>query len=80
LSEQNESVKGNNLWARKNQFRKSCENKEQFFTKKTCELRINNLNKNLNEVGLVPYNCPFCGWWHYGHEIGLETKIKGDTE
>jgi hypothetical protein len=71
-------VKG--LWARKNKFRKSCENKEQFFTKKDCEIKISTLIQKFNEKGLVPYKCPFCGWWHYGHEIGLEKKIEEITE
>jgi hypothetical protein len=66
------------LWQRKNQFRKSCENKEQFFTKKDCDLKINLISFKTNEKGLVSYKCPFCDWWHYGHEIGIERKDKGD--
>jgi hypothetical protein len=62
------------LWAQKNKFRKSCENKEQFFSEKECMVRIETLVKKFDEKGLVPYKCQFCGWWHFGHEIGIEKK------
>jgi hypothetical protein len=69
-------------WSKKNLFRKACENKEQFFSEKDCEIRIYKLGEKLNEKGLVPYKCEFCGWWHYGHEIGYEKKLgsEGGTE
>ena len=62
------------MYWRKNEYRKACENKEQFFTEKDCEVKINTIVKKFNEVGLVPYKCHFCGWWHYGHEKGIEKK------
>jgi hypothetical protein len=68
------------LWARKNRFQKSCEDKEQFFTEKDCEVRVYRISKRTNEEGLAPYKCEFCGWWHYGHEIGLEKKTNGGIE
>ena len=65
-------------WAKKNLFRKACENKEQFFSAKDCEIKVSIIKNNTGEKGLTPYKCEFCGWWHYGHEIGYEKKAEAE--
>lgn len=57
------------LWQRKKLFAKVCNNKEQFFSQRSCENRIEKIEARGLGGGLklTAYICPFCGAWHYGH-------------
>ncbi len=33
---------------------------------------MNRMAKKFGEQGLGSYQCPFCGWWHFGHVPKME--------
>ena len=67
-------------YAEKREFEKSCEYKKQFFSEKDCIRQMNNVINASGDTRLVPYECPYCGYWHFGHPKGSEKLPRGNTE
>lgn len=48
--------------------RKACKGKRRFVDQDEAIAAIKSLTRSRGWQGLlVPYRCPFCGWFHFGH-------------
>lgn len=50
--------------------RKSCQGKARHANEENAWKAVRATQDVVHTIGLEPYKCAFCGWWHIGHNRG----------